>query len=128
MKFFKKRKDITRDNGDIYLKRWNLFECKFFSVKLHNIILSDYDCHHDHPWSFISFIIKGGYVEYKDGTSKIIHPFSLLWRPAKTSHRLELHQPCWSLVITFKKTRQWGFFTKEGWVPWFKYNSTQSCE
>lgn len=132
MNFFKKRKIIYREDGSPYLIRWNIFECKYFSLKLHKILLSDYDCPHDHPWTFISLIFAGGYVEYREVNGKWIseikHPLDILYRSAETKHRLELHQPAWTLVLTLKKRRQWGFWTKEGWLPWFKYNSTNSCE
>jgi hypothetical protein len=36
--------------------------------------------------------------------------------------------PATTLVIMFKRKREWGFFTKNGWLPWFKYKSTQSCD
>jgi hypothetical protein len=145
VRFFKKRKIIKRENDTPYLIRWNLFECPAFSVKLHKILRSDYDCLHDHPWSFISIILWGGYVEHRDKvicehwsvddsderlerTSKIYHPGNILYRRAEDRHKLEIHQPAWTLVISFKKKRQWGFWTKAGWVPFFKYNSDASCE
>lgn len=147
MKFFKKRKEILRDDNSVYLIRWNLFECKYFSIKIHKILLSDHDCMHDHPWSFVSIILWGGYVEHREigeilphhvnhnpceiqfeSVSKIMHPFSILYRKATDIHRLEIHQPAITLVITFKKIREWGFWTKLGWIEWFKYNSNQKCD
>lgn len=168
--FFKKRKIIKRENEVPYLIRWNLFECPAFSIKIHKILRSDYDCLHDHPWAFLSFILRGGYVEHRDipiepkpetvaavstvknlnsngynisdmewlgynmtyfthkRVSKIVHPGSIIYRKAEDRHKLEIHQPALTLVITFKKTRQWGFWTKQGWVPFFKYNSNNHCE
>src|SRR5688500_1549433 len=136
MRFFKKKKIINRQDGEPYLIRWNLFECRFFSIKIHKILRSDPDCLHDHPWAFVSFILWGGYVEHtikykssqnqitllRETKSKIIHPFSILYRPAKWAHRLEIHQPAITLVITTKKIRQWGFFTPLRWVHWTKYD------
>lgn len=146
MKFFKKRV-ITREDRKPYLIRWNLFECRFFSIKIHKILLSDYDCQHDHPWAFISLILKGGYVEhatlkqmvqtcddfYRTVTedvrvSRIYGPGSILYRPAEYTHKLEIHQPCWTLVVTFRKVREWGFYTPAGWLPWRKYSAKNSCE
>ncbi len=95
-------------------------------------MLSDYDCHHDHPWAFISFILKGGYVEYSESHkngSKLYGPGSILYRKAEYSHKLEIHQPCWTFVITFKKVREWGFITRKGWVPWRRYaHSSDRCD
>lgn len=130
MKFFKKRKNIFR--GDkLLLVRWNLFECSLFSIKIHKLVTSDDLCLHDHPWAFYTFLFKGGYVEYHhrkvgDGImevrSKVYSRFSLLYRPANYAHRLEIHQPVWTLVLTLKKERVWGFFTGKGWVEWFKFD------
>jgi hypothetical protein len=152
MKFFKKKKIIERDDGAHYMYRWNLFECKWFSIKLHKIMLSDYDCLHDHPWPFISIILKGGYVEHRQikkmreivtdpntgkkwsniyddvVTKRIYHPGNILYRPANSIHKLEIYQSAWTLVFTFKKTREWGFWTPKGWVHWRKYiNSENAC-
>jgi hypothetical protein len=118
---------ITRNDGDVYLVRYNLFQCRWFTVKFHKILKSDDACLHDHPWAFMSLILWGGYVEHVEDekgrkTSKIYHPLNLLLRKAKHRHRLEIHQPCYTLVITLNRVRQWGFWTRSGWVEWFKYN------
>lgn len=128
MKFFKKHKTITR-NGQPLLIRWNLFECRYFSIKIHKLIGSDPSCQHDHPWAFLTFLMRGGYVEYNQKGSKVYSRFSLLYRPANYLHSLQIHQPVWTFVITFKKTRQWGFLTPKGWVAWFNFkDSSNQCE
>jgi hypothetical protein len=145
MRFFKRKKTIYRENSIPLLDRWNLFECKWFSIKVHRLITSDDGCHHDHPWPFITFLLSGGYVEHVRRRVKVDVPFedpgahaieyytrvrsrfSILYRPADLAHKLEIHQPVWTLVITFKKVRQWGFYTPKGWVAWFRYNGRNSC-
>lgn len=137
---------IRRDNGELYMMRYNLFQCPAFTIKLHIFHLSDDECMHDHPWWFLSFILWGGYVEHTEKEmieehyqtsdknpeylinrkyikkeSKIVHPFSILFRPAEHKHRVEVHQKCVTLVITGRRTRQWGFWTKNGWIEYFKY-------
>lgn len=127
MKFYKKT-IIYREDNQPYLIRHSLFSCRWFAVKVHHILISDYDCQHDHPWAFITFLVKGGYVEYTPTGSKVHGRGSLLYRPAAYIHRLEIHQPVWSVVITFKKVREWGFFTQKGWVKWYLYSSSNSCK
>jgi hypothetical protein len=153
MKFFKKKKIIYRDDNTPYLIRWNLFECKYFSIKIHKGLVSDDACLHDHPWAFISLILWGGYVEHREISfekplpeeelyddvympktvtvykeiSRIYHPCSVLFRKATDIHRLEVHQPFYSLVITFKKVRDWGFWTPKGFIKWFNYNKSEHC-
>lgn len=126
-----RKKVITRSSNEPYLIRYTLIKNKWFSIKIHKILLSDDACWHDHPWSFISFILKGGYKEYSDKNpnGKFFKPLSVLWRPAEWKHRLEITQPCWTLIISFKRKRKWGFFTKEGWVEWFNYNQgSNQCD
>lgn len=57
------KRDVIERKGEPYLKRW-MFRCPLFSVRLHHFVGSDPDDHHDHPWSFVSLLIKGGYTEY----------------------------------------------------------------
>ncbi|MES2004303.1 MAG: hypothetical protein V4450_07265 [Bacteroidota bacterium] len=128
MQFFKKKRTIYREKNRALLHRWNLFECRFFSIKIHKLMSSDSACDHDHPWAFITFLLKGGYVEYTPTGSKVYSRFSLLYRPAKYVHRLEIHQPVWTFVITFKKVRQWGFITPRGWIPFYEYKGGDRCE
>jgi hypothetical protein len=156
MKFFKRKKIITRmEGGQLvpYLVRWNLFECSLFSIKIHKILVSDDDCMHDHPWAFISFILKGGYVEQtvkhpevlefensvltyykKTGIPEFLREKktygagSILFRPAHFVHRLEINQPATTLVITFRKIRPWGFYTPRGWIDGLIYKKSEHCE
>lgn len=118
---------ITRSDGEAYLIRYNLIQCRWFTLKLHKICKSDDACLHDHPWTFYSLILWGGYVEHTEDAEgirrvRICHPFSILKRPAHHRHRLEIHQTAWTLVLTSKRVRQWGFWTPAGWVEWFKYD------
>jgi hypothetical protein len=155
-------RDEARANP-IYLIRYSLFSCRWFAVKLHKIFLSDDDCLHCHPWSFISVILWGGYWECRpapgmpakdshlgreiysrehlrrDYTAHHIHangivrrwksPGSVLWRPAPSVHKLELVNPATTLVITFRKKWDWGFYTRSGWKFWKDYiRSGSKCE
>lgn len=128
MKFFKPKRVIYREEHTPLLFRWNLFECALFSIKIHKLVSNDTACQHDHPWAFITFLLKGGYVEYTPKGSKVYSRFSLLYRPAKYVHRLEIHQPVYTFLITFKKVREWGFITPRGWVKWYLYKGSDNCE
>lgn len=140
MKFYQKRKVITRGDENEYLIRYSIFSCPWFAVKIHNILKSDDTCLHDHPWAFISIILKGGYVEesqlgvlgfIKTGTKTVkrLHGAgSILYRPAHYAHRLEVYQSTWTFVITFRKIKEWGFFTPGGWVPHFRHTKRNVCE
>lgn len=152
---FYKRKEIYRGDDKLYLIRYSLFSCKWFAIKVHHILLSDDDCLHDHPWAFVTMLLKGAYIEesggggvlqgvkwespahltgeeYRADTDWVVYKAgNILYRKAEWAHRLILEpgKTVWSFVITFKKQREWGFFTPNGWVKWFKYRSTGSkCE
>lgn len=133
---------VKTEGNPIYLIRYSLLTTPWFAVKLHRILMSDDECLHDHPWSFISIILWGGYHEI---TQTVINlgrlkplkvlvrehygPGSILWRPSPWPHRLEVTKPATTIVITFKRTRDWGFYTANGWVFWEKFvRSGRGCE
>jgi len=144
-----KKKIIQREDGKDYMIRYSFPTTSWlpFSIKIHKILLSDDYCLHDHPWKFFSLILKGGYFEYvppinqhkfdvtsnyngNDMIKKWYGPLSFLVRPAHWIHRLEIpkDKPTWTLVMTFKKTKEWGFFTKIGFINWKNYISKEHCE
>ncbi len=147
------KKIIEREPGIPYLYRWNLLgigkDSKYFSIKVHKIVKSDEECLHDHPWPFMSIILKGGYKETTKWTPEVynwrgdyfchkngcytVHKYfkagDVLKRPAHWFHQLELidNKPCWTLVLTFKKIKSWGFLTKNGFINWRNYNQNEHC-
>lgn len=148
-KFGIKRTPIKRDDGKTYMIRWTILDIGFMALKIHKIILSDLDCPRDHPWSFVTFIFKGHYQEeyvpsiyckvfdlhnlvdyydiFKCSEIKVHKSPKILYRNANHIHRLCVDKPCWTFVITFKKIREWGFVTIQGWTPWYNYNSKNKC-
>ncbi len=127
IKLFYKRM-IYRDDKTEYLYRINLFECNWFSIKIHKIIASDDKCQHDHPWGFLSFILSEGYIEYTPTGKRRYRVGDILWRPARYVHSLEVGtKPAITFVITFKRVRKWGFYTKSGWIHWKKYSQKEHC-
>jgi len=115
----------TASRGPL-LTRYYLFESPVFAIYLHHLQASDEDrAFHDHPWSFVTILLSGGYWEW--------HPvaagerrtwrrrFSVLYRPAEWRHRLELERPTWTLVFRWRYRREWGFITRRGWLHWKAY-------
>lgn len=115
------------------LTRYFLINTPRVALYLHHLHASDEDrALHDHPWSFITFLISGGYFEHyavpgmtNDHSRLVVRSwrrrFSVLWRPAEWQHRLELVKPTWTLVLRFRRRRQWGFITSGGWRDWISY-------
>ena len=117
-----------RIDQEPYLERYYLFlkerEDFPFNIFLHRFIKSDPDDLHDHPWSFRSIILKGGYWEYTKQGKFWRGPLSYRYNPAETFHRVELDKNipyCWTLFIPGKRVKDWGFETKNGWIQHENY-------
>lgn len=131
-----------RHTGENYMHRYYLFltdRAKFpFNVTLHKIVKSDDPIMHDHPWSYITIILSGGYYEHvpffnKDGNmlGEFIQwrgPGSIIRRKAKDFHWLELEsgKPATTLFFMGPQKRDWGFLvgktkTKRQWIQWENY-------
>lgn len=122
-------KYVVRDGEDVYLIRWRLIETPWFGVFLHKICRPDHDRHmHDHPWPFVSFVLRGGYVEQVPCGCTIScisarRAGSIIRHAATDLHRIHelLNGPAWTLVLIGRRCRDWGFQTETGWVQWQEY-------
>ncbi len=102
------------------------------AVRVHEILRSDEGRDpHDHPWSFVTVILKGGYFEtrYDDNGKEVSHkwhgPGSILFRRAHDWHRLTLPNGmvATTLFITGPKLQGWGFNVRGEKVPYWQYLS-----
>ncbi len=124
--------------GETY-KKYGLFR-RLPSARVHRILRSDDDrVFHDHPWSYLTIILKGGYWEVRpqfDKSGIYIRddrrwhgPGSVLFRSAKSWHRLELPegQTAWTLFITGRYQQGWGFLTSPSFkTPYRAYLAAKS--
>lgn len=150
MKMLAKRTIPDPVSGEPYLVRFTLIECRYFAIHLHRILLPDgaRDLH-DHPWSFFSIVLWGGYVEeFLDGLPEIsrdklfrrymrmpVEPKtrSIRWwnyHGMHSAHRITLVRPrTWTLVFCGMRVRRWGFLricrytwgSSLEWIYWVKY-------
>lgn len=107
--------------GGDYMRRWYIIpRNEYLNLYLHEMLRSDEDVMHDHPWDNVSLVIRGGYVEHTPEASYRRSPGNVISRKATDAHRLELTdgQPSISLFMTGPKLREWGFHCPKGWVPW----------
>lgn len=112
---------ITGGNGTTFLVRYTLLKTERFAIRLHHFLRSDEDkCLHDHPWPFVSIILRGGYYEETEEGTHWRRRGSVLRRPAEWRHRVLIPygRHAWTLVITGTECRNWGFWTNEGWRSW----------
>ena len=127
----RKRIVMDRVNNEPYLERYYVFlkdrKSFPFNIFIHKFLKSDPDDLHDHPWSYFTLILKGGYYEWIPGVNCEVRK----WRGpghfrvcnAESLHRIELKPgvTCWTLFMPFSKVREWGFISKGQWVQWEEY-------
>ena len=127
-KLGRKRIIPDRNTQDPYLTRYYLFlkERKYFpfNVFLHQFHKSDEDVLHDHPWSFVSLIIKGGYWEHTPAGRFWRGPGTIRRARARSLHRVELEpgiEP-WTIFIPGPQVQDWGFVNQDGhWTQHEEY-------
>jgi hypothetical protein len=113
-----------------YMRRW-VFSCPWFTVRLHNIKLSDEYRPHNHPWSFVSVLLHGKYDEERYTDKDPLMPYAVVnrrrfvpvYRHQDAYHRvipLTKWGAVWTLVLTGpKRTDQfgdaaWWFLNEDG--------------
>lgn len=122
-----------------YMHRYYLFlkDRKWFpfNVVLHKVVKSDEPMLHDHPWAYMTIILKGGYWEHTyrklrgaGGVEAKVTwrgPGSIIRRSAGDMHWLELDEkvgPATTLFFMGRQVRDWGFLTPDkGWVNYKSY-------
>lgn len=121
-----------KNDGELYLVRLRIVQTPWFGVYLHNINEPDFDRDpHDHPWNFLSFIVRGGYTEriWARPADRRLGSYQRRWNrftwhrmTMEKAHQIEEVQPnTVSLILTGPRTRNWGFWTEDGWVEWREY-------
>lgn len=124
------------------------------AVRIHCIATGDLDrALHDHPWTFISVLLRGRYdearpvtpnnaifervpvtfsglttpseyVEAEPVTLRTRFPGSIALRRFSDRHRIvRVSDNVWTLFITFKKRQSWGFYTPQGKLWWWVFES-----
>jgi hypothetical protein len=95
--------------------RYALWRTRWFNIYLHQLNAPNWhDNCHDHPWNFVAVLLWRGYLERAEGRNVRRRVGSLLYRRAEFSHNvITPYGTSWSLCITGKKSRDWGFQTCE---------------
>ena len=118
-----KVKTFTGVSGP-YLTVYTLLRVAGISVCIHHFHRGDEDrdCH-DHPFSFLSLVLRGRYREhFHDGSWADRGPCSLALRSSLHRHRIELlRRPCVTLCVKRAVDRDWGFWSDGTFVPWREY-------
>jgi hypothetical protein len=91
--------------------RYALIRTRWFNVYLHQLYAPNWhpECH-DHPWGFVTILLRRGYLELIGNKTYIRRPGAILYRPADFAHSVTTpYGTSWSLIITTPKQRKWGF-------------------
>jgi hypothetical protein len=104
------------------MERW-VFNTGPFAIRLHHWTASDDDrALHDHGWWFWTLVLKGGYTDISDTGHDHLHVGSSRFRPALHTHTVRVDPGgCWSLLITGRKSRDWGFWVDGKWMRMRRY-------
>lgn len=115
------------DNPErLYLTRLRIVATPWFGVYLHRLDGPDSrPTLHDHPWSFVSLILRGGYVERRlnlhdrwveTHTRRLLN---VMRRGDAHYIRELLRVPTWTLLLVGRRRRTWGYLepmTAGGWI------------
>lgn len=119
-----------------YMRRW-VINFGLFAIRLHHWVGSDDPRYlHDHPWWFITAVLKGGYTDVSAPDPSKLDFGSDLWvvhrsrlrsgsirfRPAHHIHTVQVNPGgCWTLLITGRETRRFGYWVKGKWMNAKRY-------
>lgn len=126
------RVDIPNWSGDgVYLTRWRVIETPLFAVFVHRFRGPDpRPTLHDHPWNFLSVVLRGGYVERrldpKTLRVRVHRPVRLLnYVRSSDAHAIVSldRDPTWTLLFVGRRRRTWGYLEQVGdhWV-WTEFD------
>lgn len=129
-------------DGSLYMERFWLIRSRWLTARVHHICTRDFDRHlHDHPWGFVSLVLKGSYIELRPAEieprfNEHGHERTALWprttgsiafRRPTDRHLVDYVEPgTWTLFIAGPKRHWWGFYTPAGKVHWQDYESVHN--
>lgn len=104
---------IIGDGRTVYMLRLTLLATPLFGIQLHWIYRPDNQRElHDHPWDFLSIMLRGFYREDTPAGRRERRWFN--WKRAEGRHSIRYvsRSPVMTLVFRGRERRPWGF-----WVP-----------
>ncbi len=101
-----------------YAYRW-VFIFFGYSIRIHHFLRSDDKRYmHDHAWWFTTLILKGSYTDVsKDANGneirEVLNAGDIRHREANHAHYVQVEESgCWTILVTGKPMRNWGFWVK----------------
>lgn len=139
------RMTIPCQDGLQYLVRLRILQTPWFGIYLHDIYEPDDErAPHNHPWSFISIVVRGWYVEkvYPNPERTMQHQYGWKNYGIKRHRRFSAHKmgrvsahritECApglkTLILTGPRQSSWGFFEDGVYIDWKDYERKQVAE
>jgi hypothetical protein len=106
------RQKLGRDECP-YAERW-ILDFGLGTLRVHHFFRSDDKRNfHDHPWWFLTLVVRGGYTDVSPDGEDHLTPGKVRFRRAHHRHTVATDPGgVWTIVLTGRKKRTWGF-----WVP-----------
>ncbi len=99
-----------------YVTRWRIEAPRLGSIRVHHWTGPDDDrAFHDHPWWFLTFVVKGGYIDHHQASDHVhadrVQSPAVRFRPALHRHTVIPDVGgAWTILITGPRSRSWGFW------------------
>lgn len=109
------------DTDGNYLTRWRIVQTPWFAVMIHRFDGPDpRPTLHDHPWPFLSIVLRGGYVERTLTGARCVRHLNHKAATGLHSIRSLLRTPTWTLMLCGKRCRVWGYLDDDG--TWTRFD------
>ncbi len=129
------------DPSELYLIRWRLIQTPWFAFYLHRMDGPDSRATlHDHPWPFVSFVLRGGYWEDRLNPATMdTRKHRVRWvnrMPIYGAHSIRtlLRQPTWTFLVVGRRVKTWGYWEPLGlpgewrWTEYDKHEHSREFD
>lgn len=110
-----------------YITRLHMLKTRWWAICVHWLNKPDPEpFDHDHPVSFLSIILRGGYTENRNGQVRKHRWFNFVRATQDDRHTITHVEPnTVTLCFMGPKIREWGYTTPTGWIMWKDYFTAQ---
>lgn len=115
--------------------RYRIVQTPWFGLYVHRFDSPDVRDFHDHPWNFVSVILRGGYVEAtgRPGTTaraRRLRVGSFNLKRATAPHYIHhlLRTPTWTLILVGRRQRVWGYVDEHGWTRFDEHENARKFD
>lgn len=120
--FFEKFVVPHYDDPVDYLVRWRIVQTPLFGIYLHKLGTSDpRDTLHNHPWPFISIVLRGSYTEQINCKPDKCYSRTNKVRFVNVKRLRDWHwieslerTPTWTLMFVGRRQRVWQYMDRDG--------------